>query len=157
MGSNPIEALIFFQASTFQLLKLENLLRWSHLLLFILFLREVWRTCKINVKIKNRKNFMSRNIQKYDSDIYFRPWFVMRHRNTERWVKRHCYLHPYPFWRPLEGYRTFTHLVTIYLPFLKWSHVEICKQMYQKGLKRLSTSRWFIRPISYFLLSKLIK
>ena len=27
MGSNPFEALIFFQASTFQLLKLENLLR----------------------------------------------------------------------------------------------------------------------------------
>ena len=27
MGSNPIEALIFFQASSFQLLKLENLLR----------------------------------------------------------------------------------------------------------------------------------
>ena len=26
-GSNPIEALIFFQASSFQLLKLENLLR----------------------------------------------------------------------------------------------------------------------------------
>ena len=30
MGSNPVEALIFFQASSFQLLKLENLLRWSH-------------------------------------------------------------------------------------------------------------------------------
>ena len=29
MGLNPVEALIFFQAS-FQLLKLENLLRWSH-------------------------------------------------------------------------------------------------------------------------------
>ena len=28
-GSNPVEALIFFQASPFQLLKLENLLRWS--------------------------------------------------------------------------------------------------------------------------------
>ena len=27
MGSNPVEALIFFQASSFQLLKLENLLR----------------------------------------------------------------------------------------------------------------------------------
>ena len=27
MGSNPVEAVIFFQASTFQLLKLENLLR----------------------------------------------------------------------------------------------------------------------------------
>ena len=26
MGSNPVEALIFFQASSFQLLKLENLL-----------------------------------------------------------------------------------------------------------------------------------
>ena len=30
MGSNPVEALIFFQASSFQLLKLENLLLWSH-------------------------------------------------------------------------------------------------------------------------------
>ena len=31
MGSNPVEALIFFfQASSFQLLKLENLLRRSH-------------------------------------------------------------------------------------------------------------------------------
>ena len=28
-GSNPVEALIFSQASSFQLLKLENLLRWS--------------------------------------------------------------------------------------------------------------------------------
>ena len=28
-GSNLVEALIFFQASSFQLLKLENLLRWS--------------------------------------------------------------------------------------------------------------------------------
>ena len=28
-GSNPVEALIFFQASSFKLLKLENLLRWS--------------------------------------------------------------------------------------------------------------------------------
>ena len=28
-GLNPVEALIFFQASSFQLLKLENLLRWS--------------------------------------------------------------------------------------------------------------------------------
>ena len=28
-GSNPVEALIFFQASSFQLLKLENLLRRS--------------------------------------------------------------------------------------------------------------------------------
>ena len=28
-GSNPVEALIFFQASSLQLLKLENLLRWS--------------------------------------------------------------------------------------------------------------------------------
>ena len=28
-GSNPVEALIFFQASSFQLLKLESLLRWS--------------------------------------------------------------------------------------------------------------------------------
>ena len=27
MGSNPVEALIFFQASSFQLLKLENSLR----------------------------------------------------------------------------------------------------------------------------------
>ena len=27
MGSNPVEALICFQASSFQLLKLENLLR----------------------------------------------------------------------------------------------------------------------------------
>ena len=27
MGSNPVEAVIFFQASSFQLLKLENLLR----------------------------------------------------------------------------------------------------------------------------------
>ena len=27
MGSNPVEALIFFQASSFQLLKMENLLR----------------------------------------------------------------------------------------------------------------------------------
>ena len=27
MGSNPVEALIFFQASSFQLLKLENLLQ----------------------------------------------------------------------------------------------------------------------------------
>ena len=27
MGSNPIEALIFFSGSSFQLLKLENLLR----------------------------------------------------------------------------------------------------------------------------------
>ena len=26
-GSNPVEALIFFQASSFQMLKLENLLR----------------------------------------------------------------------------------------------------------------------------------
>ena len=34
MGSNPVEALIFFQASTFQLLKLENLLRWSHFTFF---------------------------------------------------------------------------------------------------------------------------
>ena len=30
MGSNPVEALIFFQASSFQLPKLENLLRRSH-------------------------------------------------------------------------------------------------------------------------------
>ena len=29
LGSNPVEALIFYQASSFQLLKLENLLRWS--------------------------------------------------------------------------------------------------------------------------------
>ena len=28
-GSNPVEALIFFQASSFQLLKLENSLRGS--------------------------------------------------------------------------------------------------------------------------------
>ena len=28
-GSNPVETLIFFQASSFQLLKLENVLRWS--------------------------------------------------------------------------------------------------------------------------------
>ena len=28
-GLNPVEALIFFQASSFQFLKLENLLRWS--------------------------------------------------------------------------------------------------------------------------------
>ena len=28
-GSNPVEALIFFQAFSFQLLKLEYLLRWS--------------------------------------------------------------------------------------------------------------------------------
>ena len=28
-GSNPVEALTFFQASSFQLLKLENLLGWS--------------------------------------------------------------------------------------------------------------------------------
>ena len=28
-GSNPVKALIFFQASSFQLLKLENLLPWS--------------------------------------------------------------------------------------------------------------------------------
>ena len=30
-GSNPVEALNFFQACSFQLLKLENLLRWSFL------------------------------------------------------------------------------------------------------------------------------
>ena len=29
MHSNPVEALIFFQASSFQFLKLENLLQWS--------------------------------------------------------------------------------------------------------------------------------
>ena len=28
-GSNPIEAQIFFQPSSFQLLKLDNLLQWS--------------------------------------------------------------------------------------------------------------------------------
>ena len=38
-GSNPIEALIFFfQASSFQLLKLENLLQWS----FFTFIMLIW-------------------------------------------------------------------------------------------------------------------
>ena len=39
MGSNPVEALIFFffQASSFQLLKLENLLRSSHFTLIASF------------------------------------------------------------------------------------------------------------------------
>ena len=40
MGSNPVDALIFFQASSFQLLKLENLLRLS-LFTFIFFLTYV--------------------------------------------------------------------------------------------------------------------
>ena len=39
MGSNPVEALIFFffQASSFQLLKLENLLRWEAILAKLLY------------------------------------------------------------------------------------------------------------------------
>ena len=37
-GSNPVEALIFFQVSSFQLLKLENLLRWS----FFTFKKTLW-------------------------------------------------------------------------------------------------------------------
>ena len=41
IGSNPVEALIFFQASSFQLLILENLLRWS------LF---TFNECKLNNK-----------------------------------------------------------------------------------------------------------
>ena len=41
MGSNPVEALIFFQVSSFQLLKLENLLRWSHFTLFLTSLTEL--------------------------------------------------------------------------------------------------------------------
>ena len=36
-GSNTVEALIFLQASSFQLLKLENLLRWSHFTFFSLY------------------------------------------------------------------------------------------------------------------------
>ena len=38
-GSNPIEALIFFQASSFQLLKLENLLRWSFFTLSLILVK----------------------------------------------------------------------------------------------------------------------
>ena len=38
-GSNPVEALFFFQASSFQLLKLENLLRWS---LFTFMVKDSW-------------------------------------------------------------------------------------------------------------------
>ena len=36
-GSNPDEALIFFQASSFQLLKLEKLLRWSFFTLIYMY------------------------------------------------------------------------------------------------------------------------
>ena len=41
-GSNPVEALIFFQASSFQLLKLENLLRWSFFTLIYNRSSNVW-------------------------------------------------------------------------------------------------------------------
>ena len=42
-GSNPVETLNFFQASSFQLLKLENLLRWSF---FTLITKCVYRLFK---------------------------------------------------------------------------------------------------------------
>ena len=41
-GSNPIEALIFFQASSFQLLKLENLLQWSLFTFMIVICACAW-------------------------------------------------------------------------------------------------------------------
>ena len=41
-GSNPVEALIFFQASSFQLLKLENLLRWSFFTLIYNRSSNIW-------------------------------------------------------------------------------------------------------------------
>ena len=40
-GSNPVEALIFFQASSFQLLKLENLLRRSFFTLICAVSRQI--------------------------------------------------------------------------------------------------------------------
>ena len=42
-GSNPVEALIFFffQASSFQLLRFENLLRWSFFTFKVLYVRNV--------------------------------------------------------------------------------------------------------------------
>ena len=59
-GSNPVEALNFFQASSFQLLKLENLLRWSFFTLiynrsskmnyFIYFTSLIYTVCFIIVE-----------------------------------------------------------------------------------------------------------
>ena len=49
-GSNPVEALIFFQAS-FQLLKLENKLRWSFFTFFYtIFKRWLLFTCYTGVR-----------------------------------------------------------------------------------------------------------
>ena len=50
-GSNPVEALIFFQASSFQLLKLENLLWWS----FFTFIYN--RSSKMNYFIYTSHHF----------------------------------------------------------------------------------------------------
>ena len=51
-GSNPVEALIFFQASSFQLLKLENLLRWSSFT-FVFFLSEA---LQLSYNLMSEKN-----------------------------------------------------------------------------------------------------
>ena len=42
MGSSPVEASDFFQASSFQLLKLENFLRWSHFTFSLCYIYNVW-------------------------------------------------------------------------------------------------------------------
>ena len=50
MGSNLVEALIFFQASSFQLLKLENLLRWSHFTFKTLLLSHYTYNCLVVIR-----------------------------------------------------------------------------------------------------------
>ena len=53
-GSNPVEALIFFQAS-FQLLKLENLLRWS---LFTLICQDCFRVRGVRAALTQGSIFL---------------------------------------------------------------------------------------------------
>ena len=93
-GSNPVEAMIyFFQASSFQLLKLENLLRWSHFafknsislpLLWLpshQFELDMWRWLLASFRVRDRK-YLSIGLQRFEptlrfsSSKYSTPWWI---------------------------------------------------------------------------------
>ena len=82
-GSNPVEALIFFQASSFQLLKLENLLRWSSLssttavhiwYYFVYTSQHTWCCCAYKLQLQQTETLHLELHGKNTSTQVLPPW-----------------------------------------------------------------------------------
>ena len=145
-GSNPVEALIFFffQASSFQLLKLENLLQWSY------FTFIYYRSSDMNYFIDTSHHFTHGKIWTQLIDLAPNVWL---HSSVGRASHRYRGGHGFESrWSP-DIFQASSFQLLKLENLLRWSFFTFNKQVYHQRVtdsycasqKPVNTVIWFLQ------------